>query len=45
MPYPLTAEQREVWDKTVDNLGSIGDFIEDAADTAGSMGIWESLFW
>ena len=29
-----------MWDKTVDNLRGIGDFIEDAADTAGSMGIW-----
>ena len=40
VPYSLTAELREVWDKVVDNLDSIGDFIEDAADAAGDLGIW-----
>ena len=35
VPYSLTAELREVWDQVVDNLDSIGDFIEDAADAAG----------
>lgn len=40
VPYSFTAELREVWDKAMDNLGDIGDFIEDAANTAGSMGIW-----
>lgn len=40
VPYSFTAELREVWDKAMDNLGSIGDFIEDAANNAGSMGIW-----
>lgn len=40
VPYSLTAELREVWDKALDNLGDIGDFIEDAADTAGDLGIW-----
>jgi hypothetical protein len=40
VPYSLTAELREVWDQMVDNLDSIGDFLEDAANTAGDMGIW-----
>lgn len=40
VPYNLTAELREVWDKAMDNLGDIGDFIEDASNQAGSMGIW-----
>jgi hypothetical protein len=40
VPYSLTAELREVWDQVVDNLGDIGDFLEDAADTAGDLGIW-----
>ena len=40
VPYSLTAELREVWDKALDNLGDIGDFIADAAGRAGSMGIW-----
>lgn len=40
VPYSFTAELREVWDKAMDNLGDIGDFIEDAANSAGSMGIW-----
>lgn len=38
--YSLTAELRDVWDQLVDNLGGIGDFIEDAADSSGDMGIW-----
>ena len=38
--YSLSAELREVWDQAMDNLGDIGDFIEDAADAAGDMGIW-----
>ena len=40
VPYSLSAELREVWDQVVDNLDSIGDFLEDAADTAGDLGIW-----
>lgn len=40
VPYSLSAELREVWDQVVDNLGDIGDFLEDAADTAGDLGIW-----
>lgn len=40
VPYSFTAELREVWDTAMNNLGEIGDFIEDAANTAGSMGIW-----
>lgn len=40
MPYSFTKELREVWDTAMNNLGAIGDFIDDAANTAGSMGIW-----
>lgn len=40
VPYSLTAELREVWEQATDNLGDIGDFLEDAADTAGDLGIW-----
>lgn len=40
VPYSFSAELREVWDKAMDNLGDIGDFLEDAANTSGSMGIW-----
>lgn len=37
--YSLTAELREVWEKTVDNLDDVGDFLEDAVDQAGKFGI------
>jgi Zinc dependent phospholipase C len=37
--YSLTAELREVWENTVDNLGEIGDFLEDAVDSASELGI------
>lgn len=37
--YSLTAELREVWENTVDNLDDIGDFLEDAVDTASEFGI------
>ena len=37
--YSLTAELREVWEKTVDNLGDVGDFIEGAVDDASDFGI------
>jgi hypothetical protein len=40
VPYSLTAELRQVWDQTVNNLGDIGDFLEDAANAAGDLGIW-----
>ena len=40
VPYSLTAELREVWDQVVSNLDDIGDFLEDAADAAGDLGIW-----
>lgn len=40
VPYSLSAELREVWDQVVDNLDDIGDFLEDAADAAGDLGIW-----
>jgi hypothetical protein len=36
IPYSFTAELEEVWEQAMDNLGDIGDFIEDAVDTAGS---------
>lgn len=36
VPYSLTAELEEVWETAMDNLGDIGDFIEDAVDSAGS---------
>lgn len=39
VPYSLTAELREVWEKTVDNLEEAGDLIEDAVDSAGDFGI------
>ena len=37
--YSLTAELREVWEKTLDNLEDVGDFIEDAVDSASDFGI------
>ncbi|WP_146746260.1 zinc dependent phospholipase C family protein [Rhodovulum viride] len=37
--YSLTAELREVWEKTTDNLDEVGDFLEDATDTASDFGI------
>lgn len=37
--YSLTAELREVWEKTTDNLEDVGDFLEDAVDTASDFGI------
>jgi hypothetical protein len=39
VPYSLTAELREVWEKTIDNLGDAGDFLENAVDEAGDWGI------
>ncbi|MBV7532518.1 zinc dependent phospholipase C family protein [Chitinophaga sp. sic0106] len=35
-PYSLTAELEEVWEKAMEDLGDIGDFIEDAVDQAGN---------
>jgi hypothetical protein len=40
VPYSLTAELRKVWEKTMDNLGKTGDFLVNAADKAGNLGIW-----
>jgi hypothetical protein len=40
VPYSLTAELREVWEKTMDNLDEAGDFIENAVDEASDWGIW-----
>jgi hypothetical protein len=37
--YSLTAELREVWEKTMDNLDEVGDFLEDAVDSASDFGI------
>lgn len=37
--YSFSAELREVWEKTVDNLEDAGDFLEDAIDEAGDWGI------
>ena len=37
--YSFSAELREVWEKTMDNLGEAGDFLEDAVDEAGDWGI------
>lgn len=39
VPYSFSAELREVWEKTMDNLGDAGDFLEDAIDEAGDWGI------
>jgi hypothetical protein len=39
VPYSFTKELREVWEKTMDNLGDAGDFLEDAVDEAGNWGI------
>lgn len=39
VPYSLSAELREVWDKMTDNLGDAGDFLQDAVDEAGDWGI------
>ncbi|MCC7525909.1 MAG: zinc dependent phospholipase C family protein, partial [Chitinophagaceae bacterium] len=39
VPYSFSAELREVWEKTMDNLEEAGDFLEDAIDEAGDWGI------
>lgn len=40
VPYNFSEELREVWEQAMDNIDNIGDFLEDAADAAGDMGIW-----
>jgi hypothetical protein len=40
VPYSLTADLREVWEKTMDNLGGAGDFLENACEKSGSWGVW-----
>jgi hypothetical protein len=35
VPYSLSGELEEVWDKAMENLGDIGDWLEDAIDSAG----------
>jgi hypothetical protein len=37
--YSLTAELREVWEKTMDNLEEAGDFLEGAVDEASDFGL------
>ena len=37
--YSFSAELREVWQKTVDNLDEAGDFLQDAVDSASDWGI------
>lgn len=37
--YSFTAEMQEVFDKAMDNLGDVGDFLEGAVDEAGEWGI------
>ncbi|MFZ2898888.1 MAG: hypothetical protein WA004_09715 [Saprospiraceae bacterium] len=39
VPYSLTEELEEVWEKAMDNLGDIGDIIKNAADAQGSFSI------
>lgn len=37
--YSLTKELIDVWEKTLDNLGEVGDFLEDASDKSSDFGI------
>lgn len=37
--YSFSAELREVWEKTMENLDETGDFLENATDEAGDYGI------
>lgn len=39
VPYSLTAELQEVWDTAMNNLGNIGNFIQNAINRAGSFNI------
>lgn len=39
VPYSLSEELEEVWETAMDNLDDIGDFLEDAVDSAGSFNI------
>lgn len=36
VPYSFTKELEEIWDKAMDNIGSVGNFLEDAVDQKGS---------
>ncbi len=38
VPYSLSAELREVWEKAMNNLGAAGDFLENATNEAGNWG-------
>lgn len=39
VPYSFSAELREVWEQTMDNLEDAGDFLENAIDNAGGFGL------
>jgi hypothetical protein len=43
IPYSLSEELEEVWDTAMDNLGDIGDWLEDAIDQAGSFSFLDIL--
>jgi len=46
VPYSLSEELEEVWETAMDNLGDIGDWLEDAIDKAGGfsfLGIFLAL--
>ncbi len=46
VPYSLSEELEEVWDQAMDNLDNIGDWLEDAIDSAGGfsfLGIFLAL--
>lgn len=43
VPYSFSGELREVWETAADNLSDIGDFLENAADKAGSGNILSIL--
>jgi hypothetical protein len=38
MPYFFSEEMRDIWEKFVGNMDTIGDFIEDSANSAGREG-------
>ncbi len=39
VPYSLSAEIAEVWEKATDNLGAVGEMLADAINSAGSFSI------
>ncbi|MBK8622538.1 MAG: zinc dependent phospholipase C family protein [Saprospiraceae bacterium] len=48
LPYPVaysfSEELREVWEQAMENLGNVGDFLENAIDEAGSFGLLSIFF-